>query len=103
MTTIELLEYKKQGEFHPDYEVKTTYTTPYPFIDNDTKEVRFSVAHVMKLINKTDSTKNHTVVLAYDGNEYFFWCEIISSTTQKHTHLKKELRLLKKLFQHHKK
>lgn len=86
MTTIELLEYKKQGEFHPDYEVKTTYTTPYPFIDNDTKEVRFSVAHVMKLINKTDSTKNHTVVLAYDGNEYFFWCgDNFIDNTKTHT------------------
>lgn len=86
MTTIELKSYKSQGELHPDYDAISSYTTPFPFIDINTKEVRFSIAHVMKLKHKTDSSKNHTVVLAYDGNEYFFWCgDNFIDNTKTHT------------------
>lgn len=40
----------------------------------------------MKLTNTTDSTKNHTVVLAYEGKEYFFWCgDNFIDNTKTHT------------------
>lgn len=74
MTKLELLNFKnKDAAFNTDYNATNTYTTPYPFIDNDTKEISFSIAHVMKLEHKSEP-KNHTVVLAYNGKGYFFWC-----------------------------
>lgn len=87
MTTKELYDYKKNEEkLDSDYNVSDSYTTPYPFIDNDTNEIRFSIAHVMKLTNTTDSKKNHTVVLAYDGKEFFFWCgDNFIDNTKTHT------------------
>jgi len=87
MTSKELYDYKKnEGKLDANYIVSNSYTTPYPFIDIDTNEIKFSIAHVMKLTNTTDSTKNHTVVLAYEGKEYFFWCgDNFIDNTKTHT------------------
>lgn len=87
MTSKELYNYKKnEGKLDANYIVSNSYTTPYPFIDIDTNEIKFSIAHVMKLTNTTDSTKNHTVVLAYEGKEYFFWCgDNFIDNTKTHT------------------
>jgi hypothetical protein len=86
MKTQELYDYKNiEGKLLPDYSVEDSYTTPYPFNDNDTKEIKFSIAHVMKLTHKIDK-KNHTTVLAYDGEEYYFWCgDNFIDNTKTHT------------------
>lgn len=84
MTKTQLIEYiNTEAEYHPDYTIIDSQILPYPFKDLDTKEIRFSVAHIIKLENKTDDSKNHTALLAYDGNEFFFWCgdNFIDKTT----------------------
>ena len=84
-----------EAKIHPDYYEENSHITVYPFKDIDTGDLRFSVAYYAKLLNSSDSTKNHTVVLAYDGKEFYFWCGdgYIDNTTSISHSKAKDMRL----------
>lgn len=74
MNLTELNNYiATEAEQLTNYTVESELITAYPFKDIDTKEVRFSVAYITKLVDPAKA-KNHTTLLAYDGEEFFFWC-----------------------------
>ena len=73
-TKSQLLEWYDEAEIHEDYESIKSLITPYPFRDIDTGETRFSIAYVGNMVHKVDASKRHTVILAFDGKEYAFWC-----------------------------
>jgi hypothetical protein len=74
MKKTELKNYiATEAKLHPDYHKENSDITVYPFKDIDTGDIRFSVAYYAKLQNSSND-KNHTLVLAYDGKEFYFWC-----------------------------
>lgn len=74
MKKIDLVNYiNKEAVIHPEYDVNEEKFTCFPFVDNDTNEARFATTYIVELVHNSEK-KRHMTLLAYDGEEYFFWC-----------------------------
>lgn len=63
---------QNQSERLSGYTV-TNFITPYPFTDFKTGEVKIATAFIMHH-SYPEETKEHTTVIAYDGDNYSVWC-----------------------------
>ena len=57
-----------------DYDINHHGVFPYPYLDQVSKNVSFSVVSVYALSNRDDRRKHHNVIISYDGSDFSFWC-----------------------------
>lgn len=69
MTLKEIKNFKAEARALEDYEVIDEFNGIIPFIDQEDMSACYGNVQVVKC-----GEKRHTTVIAYNGEEYFFWC-----------------------------